>query len=136
MTIKEKKIPTIRELREFGLIFGVFFVLVFALIIPWYFDKDFKVWPWWIFVGCWSLAFIYPLGLHGFFKAWVFFGAIMGWINTRIILGIVFYLILVPVGLVMKLLGKDLLSRKLDSKRVTYRVKKKSHLKDNMENPF
>jgi hypothetical protein len=136
MIKKQKASPTTKELRNFGLIFGIIFLLFFGFTLPWYFDKDFLAWPWWVFTVFWSLAFIYPMGLKNFFKVWLLFGAVMGWINTRLILGIIFYLVFMPFGLVMKLLGKDPLSRKLDSKMITYRITNNKHLKDNMENPF
>jgi len=127
---------TKKELREFGLIFGAILVVLFGLLLPWVFEKAFPLWPWWVFAVTGSLALIFPMGLQPFFKLWMLFGGVMGWINTRLILGIVFYLVFVPFGLVMKLLGKDPLSRKLDSEMKTYRVTNKSEEKENMENPY
>ena len=132
----DKVSATTKELREFGLLFGVILVLLFGLLLPWIFAKPFPLWPWWVLAVTATLAVLYPSGLKPFYKLWMLFGGIMGWINTRLILGIVFYLIFVPFGLVMKLFGKDPLSRKLDSKMTTYRVTNKSHNKENMENPF
>ncbi|MBN4080615.1 hypothetical protein JYT31_03020, partial [Beggiatoa alba] len=83
-----------------------------------------------------SLALIYPLSLKPFYRLWMLFGAGMGWLNTRLILGLVFYFVFVPFGLVMKLLAKDPLSRKLDSQLTSYRVINNEQHKDNMENPF
>jgi len=136
MNIQSASSVTTKELREFGLIFGSILVLLFGILIPWTFDFGFPVWPWWVLVVTGGLAIIYPLGLKPFYKVWMMFGAIMGWLNTRLILGIVFYLVFMPFGLVMKLFGKDLLSRKLDSKLTTYRVLHNQQVKNNMENPF
>jgi len=127
---------TNKELREFGLIFGTIFVLLFGLLIPWLFDKSFPLWPWYVLAFMGGVAIIFPLGLKPFLKIWMMFGAVMGWINTRIILGLVFYLVFMPFGLVMKVFGKDLLSRKLDSDASTYRVVHKEENNSNMENPF
>ena len=135
MNIQKTSVTT-KELREFGLIFGVILVLLFGLFLPWVFEAAFPLWPWWVLAVTGSLALIFPLGLKPFYKVWMLFGAVMGWINTRLILGIVFYLVFMPFGLVMKLFGKDLLSRKLDSTLTTYRVIHTKHEKDNMENPF
>ena len=132
----QKTSVTIKELREFGLIFGAILVLLFGLLLPWVFEKPFLLWPWWVFAITGSLALIYPLGLKPFYKVWMMFGSVMGWINTRLILGVVFYLVFVPFGLVMKLLGKDPLSIKLDNKMTTYRVTNNVNEKNNMENPF
>lgn len=127
---------TKKELREFGLIFGAIFVSLFGLLLPWLFGKPFPVWPWYVPAVTASLAIVFPMGLKPFYVLWMKFGLVMAWINTRIILGIVFYLVFMPFGLVMKLFGKDLLSRKLDSKLSTYRVIAKDEDKSNMEKPF
>lgn len=135
MNIKKSTVTT-KELREFGLIFGVILVVFFGVLLPWAFAKPFSLWPWWVFALTGSMALIYPLSLKPFYKVWMLFGAVMGWINTRLILGVVFYCVFMPFGLIMKLFGKDLLSRKLDSSLTTYRVIHNTQEKDNMENPF
>ncbi len=135
MNIQETT-DTKKELREFGLIFGGIFVGIFGLLLPWLFGKPFPVWPWYILAFTGGLAIVFPLALKPFFKAWMMFGLVMGWINTRIILGIVFYLVFMPFGLVMKVFGKDLLSRRLDRQASTYRVVNTEENKSNMENPF
>jgi len=133
----QKTEVTIKELREFGLIFGAILVLLFGFFLPWVFEKAFQMWPWWVLAVTGSLAIIFPLGLKPFYKIWMVFGAVMGWVNTRLILGLVFYIVFMPFGLVMKLFGKDLLSRKLDASVSTYRViPSEQQEKDNMENPF
>jgi len=125
-----------KELRDFGLIFGAIFVSLFGFLFPWLFSKPLPIWPWYVLAVTGGLAIIFPLGLKPFYKLWMKFGLVMAWINTRIILGIVFYLVFMPFGLVMKLFGKDLLSRKLDSKIASYRVIAKDDYKSNMENPY
>jgi len=127
---------TTKELREFGLIFGAIFVALFGLLLPWILDKSFPVWPWYILAVSGGLAIIFPLALKPFYKLWMLFGAGMGWLNTRIILGFVFYFVFMPFGLVMKLFGKDLLSRRLDSKASSYRVVHDQENNSNMENPY
>jgi hypothetical protein len=59
-------------------------------------------------------------------------GTVLGWINTRIILGAVFFLVVTPIGAVRRLLGKDPMGKKLKSDVDSYRVLRKprsaSHL--------
>ena len=136
MINEQKKSVSTKELREFGLIFGAILVLLFGFFLPWIFDKAFPMWPWWVFAVNWSMAIIYPPSLRLFYKVWMIFGGVMGWVNTRLILGVIYYLVFVPYALVMKILGKDPLLRKLDRKAVTYRVRNNTQEKDNMENPF
>jgi len=126
---------TIKELREFGIIFGVIFVLLFGLFLPWLLEKSYPLWPWYILAVTGGLAIVFPAALKPVYKLWMKFGVVMAWLNTRIILGFVFYFVFMPFGLVMKLFGKDLLSRKLDPDLKTYRVVHQEE-KSNMENPF
>jgi hypothetical protein len=57
---------------------------------------------------------------------WMTFAFALGWINTRILLGIFFYLILTPIGVVMRLLGKDILDEKIERSATSYWVKRES----------
>ena len=53
-------------------------------------------------------------------KLWVKFGMILGSIVAPIIMGVVFFLVVTPIGLVMRIMGKDLLNKKYDKKKKTY----------------
>jgi len=66
------------------------------------------------------LAFVAPILLKPIYIFWMKLAFILGWINTRLILFIIFYLIFTPVGLVMKLLGVDLLDRRIDKEKESY----------------
>lgn len=97
---------TIKQLRSFGMTVGG----VFALIGIWpviFRNQDPR---WWAIVvaGCLLLpALIFPKSLLWIYKGWMAVGHVMGWINTRIILGLVFYAVVTPIGMVRRLLGKD-----------------------------
>jgi hypothetical protein len=94
--------------------FGFLFTAVFVLIAFW------PLWPlhapklWWLVgAGAWLLAaLVYPRGLAPLRKAWMAFGHALGWVNSRIVLGVVFFVVVLPTGLVMRLRGKDLLQLK------------------------
>jgi len=91
--------------------FGYLFAAVFTIIAFW------PLWPlhapniWWLAgaVAWVAVALICPRLLAPLYKGWMKFGHVLGWINARIILGIVFFLLVTPIGLVMRLFGKDLL---------------------------
>ena len=129
-------ILTNKELREFGLLFGAIFVVLFGFFVPWIFDADFPVWPWYVLAVTGGLAVVYPPSLKPFYHLWMKFGFVMGWLNTRIILGIVFYLVFMPFGLVIRLFGKDLLMQKIDTKAKSYRVIQNEEQKSSLENPY
>lgn len=58
--------------------------------------------------------------LSGFYKLWVKFGELIGGVISKIILVILFYGLFTPVALVLKVLGKDLLHKKMHRKSASY----------------
>ena len=60
-----------------------------------------------MFIG---LGLIIPVMLKPLYFVWMTFATILGWVMTRVILSLVFYLIITPIGLLTKLLGKDFLA--------------------------
>ncbi|UCC56918.1 MAG: sxtJ [Gammaproteobacteria bacterium] len=131
-----KPAPEKSELRKFGLIFGAGLVLIFGLFFPWLLERP---WPAWPFIAAGILAFmalVFPVGLKPLHTGWMKFGHVAGWINTRIILGLVFYTVFLPFGLIMRLFGNDPMKRKLDNESESYRVPSHSSPIDQMERPF
>jgi len=112
---------TTKQLRSFGLTVGG----VFALIGLWPLILHAADPRWWSVVVAGILiapALVYPNSLFWPYKGWMFIGHVLGWINTRIILGVVFYLIVTPIGIVRRWLGKDPMGRRLQPDLDTYRV--------------
>jgi hypothetical protein len=122
--------------RKFGLVTGAIIVVLFGLAIPWLFSLNFPRWPWILggVLGSWAL--LLPSTLKPVYVGWMKFGNIMNWINTRLILGILFYGMFMPLGLVMRLLGKDPMHRKMDSGARSYRVECQPEVKENVEHPY
>jgi hypothetical protein len=125
-----------RELRYFGLVTGVVAGLLFGLLLPWLFGYVFPLWPWGVASFLVIVALLLPAALMPFYRGWMIFGYAAGWINTRIILGVVFFFLILPAGLVMRLLGKDPMARKLDANEATFRVTSRSVNRDQMRRPF
>ncbi len=133
---KQSATPGNADLRKFGLLFGAILSVLFGLLLPFVFGKAWPVWPWAIAVVFVSLALVFPRSLIIAYVPWIKFGEIAGWINTRIILAFLFYIILTPFGLVIRLFGGDLLKRKLDNNSESYRVESLPQSKDHMETPY
>jgi hypothetical protein len=129
-------IPDKQGLREFGLITGGLFVGLFGLLFPWLFGFDWPLWPW-IVAGVLSgLALLIPNGLRPIYYGWMTMALILGWINTRLLLGIVFFLIITPMGFIMRLFGHNPMIKKpcqSDSYRL---VTKPRSVQQHMEQPF
>lgn len=66
------------------------------------------------------LAFISPNILKPVYIFWMRLAFVLGWINTRIILFIIFYLIFTPIGIVLRIFGIDLLDRKIERDKESY----------------
>ena len=92
--------------RSFGLSVGSAF-LVFAALLWW--RGHTSAAPVLAVVGTLLVAFgaVYPRALRGPGRVWWRFAQVLGWINSRILLTIFFALVLTPVGLVMRLAGRN-----------------------------
>lgn len=58
------------------------------------------------------------------YRGWMKFAHALGWVNTRILLSLFFFLIITPVAVAMRLLGKDILDQRLDPGTETYWIPK------------
>jgi len=70
------------------------------------------------------LAVWIPVALRPLFFLFTKVSRAIGWFNTRLLLGITYYILFTPIGLFMRLLGKDLIQRKIDQKLKTYWIAK------------
>ena len=127
--------PLLKQLRSFGLVLGAGFIIIFDALLPLLFGRQLVVWPLWVAGVLALLSFVFPLGLHPFYKFWMKLGVVLNWINTRIILAIVFYLLFSPIGLIWKVIGKDPLVRRY-SNQESYRIKSSIRNTNDLENPY
>jgi hypothetical protein len=120
--LTEQITTTPKEIRNFGLLFTAVSLILAAFSAY----KGNTTWPWLAGVAFFFLTtglFAHSI-LRPIYVGWMKFAFVLGWINTRLILGLFFYLILTPVGLVMRLFGHDPLHRKIDRKAPSYWVKR------------
>ena len=112
-----------QELRNFGFISGAFVAILFGLLLPWLLVHSIPLWPWIVTAILSSSALLLPSLLAPVYKGWMRVGNALGWINTRIILWVVFHFLLLPIGLLMRLFGKDPMTRKLNrEEEISYRI--------------
>jgi len=128
--------PDKKELRNFGLVTGPITAVLFGVALPWLFSFNYPLWPWYIMVVLVGMALLTPLSLALVYLTWMKIGHVIGWINTRIILGIVFYVVFAPVALLLKILGKDAMRCKIDKQLKSYRIDSIEQNKNHMEKPF
>ena len=123
-------------LRKFGITTGILFGIFIGGLMPWIWSVPFPRWPWYVTAAFCASGLIVPIALKPIYYGWMTIGNLLGWINTRILMGIIFYALFWPFGWAIKLFGKDLLSLKLDSSEKSYR--KESQLRDSKHfyNPY
>ena len=99
-----------KELKNFGITIGVIFLIIgiFYLI---YQNEIYQILFYvsgiFIFFGLFISGLLKPI-----YVIWMVFAVIIGWVMTRLILSILFYFVITPIGLFSKIIGKDFLSLK------------------------
>ena len=124
-----------KGLREFGLVTGAIVAVLFGLFFPWLLERDWPLWPWVIFGVLAVFGLVAPMALNPVYKIWMRFGLIMSKIMTPLIMSIVFYIVITPVGLFRKVFAKDSLARTFDETD-SYRVPSKKAPVENLEKPY
>lgn len=128
--------PTPPELRTFGLLFSGLLCLFFGLLLPWLWGFGLPVWPWPVAALLVVGALLKPVLLAPLYQVWMKIAAVLGWINTRLLMVIIFYGMILPVGLVMRLGGRDALARRFDPQAATYRIERTPPPPDHLRRPF
>ncbi len=125
-------------LRRFGLVTGAIVAGLFGVLVPFLVHKGpaLVVWPWAVAGVLVVWALLAPATLNPVYRGWMRIGVVLGFINTRIILSVCYYLIFMPIGLVMRLFAKDPMARKLDPSVDSYRVTRKASPAERMEKPY
>ena len=127
--------PNMKELRNFGLIVGGIFLVIGMWPLVWR-GEGMRLWALGLGAVLAPLGLLLPAVLLPVFKVWMKMGHVLGWINTRIILGILFYGLITPMGVVMRLFGWDAMRRVLVRDAQTYRVVRQPRPKSHMTRQF
>ncbi len=119
--------------KSFGLVFSIVFLIVslYPLII----SSSLRIWALVISIIFFLLAFLAPKILVLPNKLWFKFGLLIGSIVAPIVMALVYFVTVVPTGLIMRLLGKDLLNPKLDKNTKSYWIKRSEPM-GSMKNQF
>ena len=115
-----------KQLREFGLLIGSGFPILIGWLIPSFFGHEFRAWTLWVGIPGLILGLVVPRLLYYPYKGWMSLGHALGWINSHIILGLVFILVLQPIAYIMRLTGYDPLRRRRKGEK-TYRENRQNH---------
>ena len=118
-----------RKLREFGMLIGLGFPILLGWLIPLLGGHQFRAWTLLIGFPGLILGLTSPRLLNYPYKGWMALGHALGWINSHIILGLVFIIILQPIAYIMRLTGYDPLRTRLKGEN-TYKEKRQKYQPD------
>ena len=101
-----------KQLRDFGLLIGFGLPLIVGWLIPSITGHGFRAWTLWISLPTLVIGVFSPRILRKPYQAWMQLGHLLGYVNSRIILGLVFIAVLQPIAFVMRAFGYDPLRAK------------------------
>ena len=99
-----------KDLRSFGYTIGIILLFISAILLYYgnYLHKNLAIIAT-IFIG---MGVVAPVFLKPIYLIWMTFAVVLGWIMTKIILSVVFYIIITPISFITRLFGEDFLSLK------------------------
>ena len=118
--------------RSFGIVFFILFL--FIAIYPLTYNDEIRIWSVLISLTFLVLGLINSKILTPLNKVWFKFGIFLGKIISPLIMGFIFFLVVTPIGIIMRLLGKDVLNLKYN-KNKSYWIEKTGP-KSKMKNQF
>ena len=108
--------------KSFGIIFAVVFLLISIYLLEE--NKGLHLWPLIISLISFLLAYLAPKVLSVPNKLWFKLGIGVGSIFAPVVMAVIYFSTVVPIGLIMKLIGKDLLRQKLDKNAKSYWIER------------
>jgi hypothetical protein len=123
------------ELRRFGLLLGALFAAIFGGL-PLLRHHPAPLWPWIVAISLWLSALMAPAALRYPYLGWTRLGAVLGWINTRVILSLLYAVGFIPIAVLMRLSGRDPMARKFEPARESYRVPCRERPASHLERPY
>ena len=119
--------------KSFGVVFSIVFLII--ALYPLANSEDVRLWAVIISAIFLLLAFVVPQVLASPNKLWFKFGILLGSIIAPVVMALVYFVTVLPTGLIMRFLGKDLLKQKLDKNAKSYWIKRSEPM-GSMKNQF
>jgi hypothetical protein len=125
-----------KELREFGLGLAVLVVVIFWGLLPWLGDRPRPMWPLVASALLAGAALVWPAAIYPVYRLLLPVARVLGVINTWLLLGAVFFGMLLPIGWVLRLLGRLQYETRRDPGAASYRIEVDPHREVRLEEPF
>jgi hypothetical protein len=124
-----------KHLRSFGFIVAAGFTIIG--LWPLVFRGDgVRTWALGIAIFMFTTGLIYPPVLKPLFRVWMAVGEVLGWVNTRIILALVYYGMIVPIGMLLRLMKNDPMQRSFDRSAASYRITRTKRPASHMQRQY
>ena len=122
------------DLRKFGIIIGTVLLIIAGL----FFWKEKESFQLFLIVGIvlFVAGIAIPFILKPIYWVWMTFATILGWFMTRVILCLLFYAVITPIGLIARSIGKQFLNLKMDHSKQSYWNMKTVETSKNYEKQF
>jgi len=134
-SINKHRTPSRKQLRSFGFVLaGGFIVIGFW---PMFFrHRDPRSWAIGIGIISGFAGLFVPTILRRLYQVWMTLGDCLGWVNSRIILGGLYYVVVTPLRILLTMTGHDPMNRKFDQNAETYRVIRRPRPASHMTHQF
>ena len=124
-----------RKLRSFGLIVAAGFAII-ALWPTVFRGQNPRMGALALSVVLSAMAFVFPPALKPFHRVLMSIGETLGWVNSRIILSVVYYVLIVPIGAIRRMTGKDAMRRKFEPAAETYKIPRSRRPASHMQRQY
>ena len=124
-----------KELRSFAFLVGAVFVVLglWPFILR---GQPLRLWALILAGLLIAPGVLWPTSLRPVYGVWMAVGHALGWVNTRVILAVIFYMLFTPVAIIMRFLGKDPMRRKMEPAAGTYRIPRQPRAGSHMGHQF
>ena len=109
-----------KQLRQFGLMVGSVLMLIGLWKLYQGKDETVRLILWSVGGLLMTIGAIVPKLLTPIYWLWMKLAHLLGWVNSRLLLGIIFFVIITPMAVAMKVFGRDALNRKIDKDADSY----------------
>jgi len=117
-----------KNLRDFGITIGI--ILLSVSVFLFFKESNFYNLIFYLAGSFLGLGLILPVVLKPIYFIWMIFSLLIGWFMTRLILSLLFYLVITPIGVILRLTGKDFLKIK-KLKQTSYWNYRESQIENN-----
>ena len=124
-----------RKLRSFGLIVAT----GFAVIAVWpalFRGQNPRIGALALSLVLSGTALVFPPALKSFHRVWMTAGEALGWLNSRIILSVIYYVVIVPIGAIRRMTGNDPMRRKFEKDAETYKIPRAGRPASHMQRQY